>query len=84
MRETLHSDTIDLTHEAVAQLLGLSRPKISAALANLEDEHYVRSPHGRLRILQPRGLEACSCSCPRMSRRPSAAPAFVRSSSSPR
>ena len=84
MRDTLHSDTIDLTQEAIAQLLGLSRPKISVALANLEDQHYVHSRHGRLRILQPLGLEACSCTCQRMSRPSPASPAFVRSAPSHR
>jgi CRP-like cAMP-binding protein len=86
MRETLHSDTIDLTQEAIAQLLGLSRPKVSVALANLEDRHYIHSRHGRLRILQPRGLEACSCACQRASRGSllSPSPAFVRSTPSVR
>jgi DNA-binding transcriptional MocR family regulator len=66
MRQVLHSDTIELTQEAIAHLLGLSRPKVSVALANLEDRQYIRSRHGRLRVLDPRALESCRCSCPRL------------------
>jgi CRP-like cAMP-binding protein len=70
MRDTLRADTIELTQESIAQMLGLSRPKVSVALANLEEQQLIRQRHGRLRIVNPRGLEACSCACHRALREP--------------
>jgi CRP-like cAMP-binding protein len=68
MRDTLRSDTIELTQESIAHMLGLSRPRVSVALTNLEEKQLIRQRHGRLRIVNPRGLEACSCECHRVLR----------------
>jgi CRP-like cAMP-binding protein len=66
MRDTLRSDTIEFTQESIAQMLGLSRSKVSIALADLEDRQFIRQRHGRLRIVNVRGLEGCSCECRRV------------------
>ena len=65
MRDTVRSDTIELTQESIAHMLGLSRPKVSVALADLEEQQLIRQRYGRLRIVNPRGLEACTCECHR-------------------
>ena len=82
MRDTLRSDTIELTQESIAHLLGLSRPRVSVALANLEEKDLIRQRHGRLRIVNARGLEACSCECRRVLRA-QAAPHALTSSRQP-
>lgn len=80
MRDTLCSDIIELTQESIAHLLGLSRPRVSIALADLEDKQLIRQRHGRLRIVNPRGLETCSCACHRVLREPHApSPAAISS-----
>lgn len=68
IRDCVHADTIDLTQEAIAHMLGATRPKVSVALASLEDQQLIRQWHGRLRILNPRGLALCSCECYRVLR----------------
>jgi CRP-like cAMP-binding protein len=70
MRDTRCSDIIELTQESIAHMLGLLRPKVSIALANLEEQQLIRHRYGRLRIVNPRGLEMCSCACRRVLRKP--------------
>jgi CRP-like cAMP-binding protein len=83
MRDTLRSDTIELTQESIAHMLGLSRPRVSVALANLEEKDLIRQRHGRLRIVNPRGLEACSCECRRVLRGHAPSQALVSSRQPP-
>jgi CRP-like cAMP-binding protein len=67
-RDCVRADTIDLTQESIAQMLGVTRPKLSIALAALEDQQLVRQRHGHIRIVNAPGLEACSCECYRVLR----------------
>ena len=62
-RDCLHSDAIELTQEVVAQLLGVSRSRVSIALADLEDRQMIRQRHGRIRIVDARALESACCGC---------------------
>jgi CRP-like cAMP-binding protein len=62
-RDALGADTIELTQEAIALILGFSRPKVSVALALLEDQQLIRQRHGRLQIVNPGGLAHASCLC---------------------
>jgi len=62
-RDCVQSDTIELTQEFIAHMLGMSRPKVSLALAHLEDERLIRQRHGRIDIVDARGLEMVSCEC---------------------
>jgi hypothetical protein len=59
----VQSDTIELTQEFIAHMLGMSRPKVSLALAHLEDERLIRQRHGRIDVVDARGLETVSCEC---------------------
>jgi CRP-like cAMP-binding protein len=65
-RDCVGSDVIELTQESIAYLLGLSRPRVSTALADLEDKGFIRQRHGRIRVVSPRGLADCSCECYRV------------------
>jgi CRP-like cAMP-binding protein len=84
MRDGLGSDTIELTQESIAHMLGLSRPRVSVALTNLEEKQLIRQRHGRLRIVNPRGLEACSCECHRVLRDHTPSHALITSRQPPR
>jgi CRP-like cAMP-binding protein len=67
-RDCTRSNTIELTQEVIAHTLGLSRPKISHALVTLEQRHLIHQGHGRIHIVDPKGLEAISCDCYRLAK----------------
>jgi CRP-like cAMP-binding protein len=62
-RDCAHANTIALTQEFVAQMLGVSRPKVSQTLAALEARGLIHQGHGRIHIIDPRGLQQGSCAC---------------------
>jgi CRP-like cAMP-binding protein len=62
-RDCAHSNTIELTQEFVAQILGVSRPKVSQSLVTLESRRLIHQGHGRIHIIDPRGLQQGSCVC---------------------
>ena len=57
------SDTFSLTQEFIALTLGADRKRVSTAAAMLQDAGMIRQRHGKIRILNRRGLEACACEC---------------------
>jgi CRP-like cAMP-binding protein len=61
--DCIGSDTIDLTQECIAQILGIPRTAVSTAAASLQDEGFIRQRHGHIHILKRAGLERWSCEC---------------------
>jgi CRP-like cAMP-binding protein len=59
----LGSDTIDVTQEGIAQMLGIPRSAVSTAAAALQDHGVIRQRHGRIQILNRRGLQHWTCEC---------------------
>jgi CRP-like cAMP-binding protein len=59
----LRADTVDITHDHLAQLLGTTRPGVSLAACVLADQGVIRQRRGRIRILQRAGLRAQVCEC---------------------
>jgi CRP-like cAMP-binding protein len=59
----LQADTVDVTHDLLAQLLGTTRPGVSLAAIALADRGVIRQRRGRMRILQRTGLTARVCAC---------------------
>lgn len=58
------SSKLPITQVALAQLLGVQRTTIAAAISELQRNGHVRSDRsGGLEILRPQGLEAAACSC---------------------
>lgn len=57
------ADTIPLTHEFAAILVGGDRPRVSFALRQLRDRHLVEHRRGRVTILDRARLTAFSCEC---------------------
>ena len=57
------STSLSLTQDALAQLLGVQRTTIAAAISTLQREGLVRSGRGVVEIINLAGLERASCSC---------------------
>jgi len=59
----LQSDTVDVTHDLLAQLLGTTRTVISAAASVLDEDGLIRQRRGRVHILRRPQLCARVCDC---------------------
>lgn len=67
-QDRLAQDTLPLTHEVIAKMLGVRRASVTSALQPLEGDGIVRVQRGRIRVLDRARLEACACSCYRVMR----------------
>jgi CRP-like cAMP-binding protein len=61
-----HSDTLRLSHEFLADMLGASRPTVSLAAAHLKDEGLIDYSRGLIRLRDIKGMERTSCECYRV------------------
>jgi CRP-like cAMP-binding protein len=57
------TDTLAVTQDLLAQVLGAPRTSVSRAATVLEDHGVIRQQHGRVRILQREGLRVRACAC---------------------
>jgi CRP-like cAMP-binding protein len=62
-QDRVDSDSIPLTHEFLAQMLGSGRPSVSLAAAILEREGLIENLRGRMKILNRTQLESAACEC---------------------
>ena len=64
--ERTRNGAFNITHEAMAQILGVSRSGVSLAAGALRIEGMIRYARGTITLLNPEGLEVYSCECYRI------------------
>jgi CRP-like cAMP-binding protein len=56
-------DELLLTHERVANLLGVRREGVSEAAKRLQRQGLIQYSRGRVQVLDRKGMQACTCEC---------------------
>jgi len=57
------ADEFPLTHEFLAQMLGVCRPTVTAVAGALQKTGLISYHRGRITVLNRKGLEAAACEC---------------------
>jgi CRP-like cAMP-binding protein len=57
------ADEFPLTHEFLAQMLGVCRPTVTAVAGTLQKAGLINYHRGRITVIDRKGLEAASCEC---------------------
>lgn len=58
-----HADHFHLTHQYLADMLGVQRSAITIAAGNLQSNGLIRYTRGEINILDREGLESVACEC---------------------
>ena len=61
--DRLATDSLAMTQESIANMLGVRREGVTAAAGNLQRAGLIRYRRGRIEVLNRRGLEAAVCEC---------------------
>ncbi len=67
--DRLASDDLTMTHEMLANTLGVRREGITEAAQKLQSIGFIAYRRGRITVLDRIGVEACCCECYRVMRR---------------
>jgi CRP-like cAMP-binding protein len=59
----INRDTLALTHEFLAERLGVQRTTVSAVMSKLQTRGLIRQAKGGITVTDPVGLEAEACEC---------------------
>ncbi len=63
VRDRVGGDTLNLTQESLAEMLGTQRTTVSAVAGAMQDRGVIEYARGRLRIVDRPGLEHAACGC---------------------
>jgi CRP-like cAMP-binding protein len=61
--DRVEADEFSMTHEFLAQMLGVRRASITEVLRPLQEDGLIRYRRGRMVVLDREGLEEASCEC---------------------
>jgi CRP-like cAMP-binding protein len=75
MQKRLDHDSLQVTHDHLANLLGTDRPSVSLAARRLRLGGAIEYKHGKVRILDTERLVSIACDCARSSETPGVAEA---------
>jgi CRP-like cAMP-binding protein len=59
---------LEITHDFLAQMLGVRRASVSDVLRPLQDEGMIRASRGKVTIIDAKRLTSASCECYRVIR----------------
>jgi CRP-like cAMP-binding protein len=62
-QDRAQSDGFLMTHELLAEMLGVRRSSVSEVLEPLKEKGLIRYSRGKITILDRKGLTACACEC---------------------
>src|SRR5262249_40873215 len=65
-QDRVASETLPITHEFLAQMLGTGRPSVSLAAGILQKNGMIENSRGAVRILNRKDLEESACECYRV------------------
>ena len=66
IRDRVRSNEFRLTHELLAEMLGIRRVSVTIAAGALQKRKLISYSRGNIRILDRKGLEAVACKCYRI------------------
>jgi CRP-like cAMP-binding protein len=67
-RDRVDTDEFPMTHEFLAQMLGVRRASVTQTAGLLQNAGYVQFSRGRVRVADRTGLEGAACECYRVTR----------------
>jgi Mn-dependent DtxR family transcriptional regulator len=62
-RDAARTDTLRVTHETIARLLGTRRASVTGVAGLLQKAGLIRMSRGQITILEPDGLREMCCEC---------------------
>lgn len=70
LQDRAHADHFHMTHELLADMLGVQRSAVTIAAGAMQKAHVISYSRGEIQVLDRAGLEAMSCECYQASRSP--------------
>jgi CRP-like cAMP-binding protein len=62
-RDELQTDSLSITHDQIASILGVRRESVSLAASQFHKTKLIRSGRGKVRILDPEQMANAACEC---------------------